>query len=44
MEDGGGFKMLETLKETLAHMQANNLPCAEVKLAIFLLETSKDAT
>ena len=30
--------MIDTLNKTLKHMEDNSLPCAEIKLAIYLLE------
>ena len=34
--------MINTLNKTLKHMEDNNLPCHEVKLAIYLLESKDD--
>lgn len=31
--------MIETLKETLEYLIKNDLPCSEVKLAIYLIES-----
>jgi hypothetical protein len=36
--------MIDTLKKALEHMQSNELPCSEVKLAIFLLEKEAKCT